>query len=60
MTYRAASDAVWDVFVDADTGKVLRRANLVKSDAPANVWENYPGAPPGGDRAAASTSSAAG
>ncbi len=45
VTYRAASDAVYDVLVDAVSGKLLRRANLVKSDAPARVWENYPGRP---------------
>jgi hypothetical protein len=43
--YRESSDAVWDMVVDADTGKVVRRANLVKS---AEVWENHPGAVPGG------------
>jgi extracellular elastinolytic metalloproteinase len=48
VTYRAAADAVWDVVVDADRGKVLRRVNLVKSDVPAKVWENYPGSPNGG------------
>ncbi|WP_053226974.1 M36 family metallopeptidase [Solirubrobacter soli] len=45
VTYRAASDAVWDVVVDADTGDVLHRVNMVKS---AKVWENHPGAVPGG------------
>ena len=48
VVYRAAPDAVYDVMVDADTGKVLRRINLVKSDAPALVWERYPGAASGG------------
>jgi hypothetical protein len=48
VTYRAAADAVYDVLVDAESGKLLRRANLVKSDAPAKVWENYPGAVDGG------------
>ena len=43
VTYRAASDAVYDVLVDAENGKVLRRANLVKSATPAKVWENHPG-----------------
>ncbi len=48
VTYRAASDAVYDVLVDASGGKLLRRANLVKSEAPAKVWKNYPGADQGG------------
>ena len=48
VTYRAASDAVWDVVVDADNGRVVKRANLVKSDVPAKVWENYPGSAAGG------------
>jgi extracellular elastinolytic metalloproteinase len=48
VTYRAAPDAVYDVMVDADTGKILRRINLVKSAAPADVWEYYPGAANGG------------
>jgi hypothetical protein len=45
VTYRESSDAVWDMVVDAGTGRVLRRANLVKS---ADVWENHPGTGPGG------------
>ena len=49
VSYRAASDAVYDVLVDAASGKLLRRANLVKSDAPAKVWKNYPGATDGGN-----------
>jgi hypothetical protein len=48
VRYRASADAVWDVVVDAGTGKVVRRANLVKSDVPALVWDNYPGAASGG------------
>ena len=35
--------------VDAERGKVLRRANLVKS-ADAMVWDNHPGAAFGGQR----------
>ena len=42
VTYRASSTAVWDVVVDADSGQVLERVNLVKS-ASGLVWENYPG-----------------
>ena len=51
MTYRESSTAVWDMFVDADSGKVLKRANLVKSAPPAMVWDNYPGAALGGTAA---------
>jgi extracellular elastinolytic metalloproteinase len=47
VTYRASSAEVWDMFVDGDTGKVLKRANLVKSVS-GLVWENYPGATLGG------------
>ena len=43
VTYRESSTAVWDVFVDADSGQVLKRVNMVKS-ASGLVWENYPGA----------------
>jgi extracellular elastinolytic metalloproteinase len=45
INYRAASDAVWDVVVDAHSGAVLKRTNMVKS---AEVWENHPGTVPGG------------
>ena len=31
VTYRAASDAIWDVIVDADSGAVLKRNNMVKA-----------------------------
>ena len=48
VTYRASSTAVWDMFVDAGTGHVRKRVNMVKSDVPAKVWENYPGAASGG------------
>ena len=43
VTYRAADDAVYDVMVDAATGKLLRRANLVKSAVMARVWDTNPG-----------------
>ena len=43
VTYRAGVDAVYDVMVDARTGKLLRRANLVKSAVPARVWDDHPG-----------------
>jgi extracellular elastinolytic metalloproteinase len=47
LTYDAAPDAWYDAVVDATTGRVLRRANLVKSIA-GRVFDNYPGAPLGG------------
>ena len=44
VTYAAASDAVYDAIVDAETGRVVKQANLVKSAAgDALVWERYPG-----------------
>ena len=52
VTYTAASDAVYDAFVDAETGRVVKKANLVKSAAgDALVWERYPGAAVGGTAA---------
>ena len=48
VTYRADAGAVYDAFVDARSGLVRRKVNLVKNDTPATVWENYPGAPQGG------------
>src|SRR4051794_14342004 len=42
VVYRSSSTEVWDTTVDADSGRILRRVNLVKSSAPADVWENYP------------------
>jgi hypothetical protein len=47
VTYRASSAAWYDAVVDAATGAVLRRANMVDS-LTANVFHNYPGAPVGG------------
>jgi extracellular elastinolytic metalloproteinase len=54
VTYRSSSAEVWDAFVDARSGKVRRRVNMVKSDTPASVWENYPmaGAAIGGNAVA--------
>jgi extracellular elastinolytic metalloproteinase len=49
--YRAGPDAVYDATVDAASGDVLRAANMVKSEAPALVWERYPGAAVGGSAA---------
>jgi hypothetical protein len=48
VTYRATSRAWYDAVVDAQTGRILRRANLVEDFAPAAVWEKYPGAAVGG------------
>jgi len=47
VTYEASSAAWYDAVVDAATGAVLRRANMVDS-LTANVFHNYPGAPVGG------------
>jgi extracellular elastinolytic metalloproteinase len=43
-----ALDEAWDVVVDASTGSVLYRASLAAHDASGTVYENYPGAPEGG------------
>lgn len=43
----ASSTGVYDTLVDARTGDVVRRSNLVKF-ATAPVFENYPGAAAGG------------
>ncbi|MDA0165128.1 M36 family metallopeptidase [Solirubrobacter ginsenosidimutans] len=48
VTYRSSSAEVWDAFVDARSGKVRRRVNMVKSDTNATVWENTPTAALGG------------
>jgi extracellular elastinolytic metalloproteinase len=45
LTYAATSLRWYDAVVDARTGAVLYRANLVKF---ADVYHNYPGAPVGG------------
>jgi Zn-dependent metalloprotease len=45
LTYAASSVAVYDAVVDAATGEVLYRANLVKFAGPAQVFRNYPGDP---------------
>ena len=51
VQYRAGDDAVYDATVDARTGAVLRRANMVKSEARASVWERFPGDGAGGTAA---------
>jgi extracellular elastinolytic metalloproteinase len=48
VTYRASSTAWYHAVVDARTGEVLRRSNLVDHATPVTVFENYPGAPNGG------------
>jgi extracellular elastinolytic metalloproteinase len=47
LTFPAGSDAWYAAVVDATTGEVLRRENLVKG-LTASVWGRYPGAPAGG------------
>ena len=49
LTYDAGPAAWYDAVVDATTGRVLRRANLVKG-VDASVFDNYPGAPRGGEQ----------
>ena len=46
MTYRATSTAFYDAVVDAASGAVLYRQNLVKAAANAEVYPNHPGASP--------------
>ena len=48
VTYEAGPGEFYDAFVDARSGLVRRKVNLVKNATPASVWENYPGAPLGG------------
>jgi Zn-dependent metalloprotease len=43
VTYDAAPDAIYDATVDAKTGKVLRRVNMVKSATNATVWDRWAG-----------------
>jgi hypothetical protein len=47
LSYDASSEAWYDAIVDATTGDVLRRANMVKG-VNADVFENYPGDVNGG------------
>ncbi|MDX6732206.1 MAG: extracellular elastinolytic metalloproteinase [Baekduia sp.] len=51
LTYQASSTRWYDAVVDAATGRVLYRANLVKQVANASVYTNYPGAANGGTQA---------
>jgi len=50
LTYAASNLQHYDAVVDATTGEVLYRANLVKFFTDALVYHNYPGAPDGGAR----------
>ncbi|QEC47228.1 PKD domain-containing protein [Baekduia soli] len=50
LTYAASSTRVYDAVVDAATGEVLYRANLVKFAVDAGVYHNFPGAALGGTR----------
>ena len=53
MQYRTSGTALYDAVVDAVTGRVLHRANLVKFAVNVNVFPHYPGAPsPGGTQTA--------
>jgi extracellular elastinolytic metalloproteinase len=45
VLFRAARTADYETLVDARTGAVLYRQNLVKGAEPALVYPNYPGAP---------------
>lgn len=53
VLYRATPLAWYAAVVDAETGAVLYRSNLVRH-VNAQVWEQYPGAPQGGAQAAVS------
>jgi extracellular elastinolytic metalloproteinase len=44
-----AQDQAWDTVIDAASGDVLYRANLVENESEGTVYRNYPGAPAGGD-----------
>ena len=43
VTYQATSVALYDAVVDATSGAVLYRQNLVKFAGDATVWPNFPG-----------------
>ncbi len=44
-------DEAWDLVVDARSGAVLYKKSLVQREAEGTVYENYPGAPRGGEPA---------
>ncbi len=41
-------DKAWDTVVDAQSGAVLSKQDLVKHESEGTVYENFPGAPKGG------------
>ena len=41
-------DEAYQVVVDAETGKQLHKSSLVQTDSGGTVYDNYPGAPAGG------------
>ncbi len=41
-------DSAWDTVVDAQSGAILWKQSLVKNDSEGTVYENFPGAPKGG------------
>ncbi|MEA2171759.1 MAG: extracellular elastinolytic metalloproteinase, partial [Solirubrobacteraceae bacterium] len=43
VIYQATGDAVYDDVIDADSGALLYRGNLVKGVANAHVYQNHPG-----------------
>lgn len=58
VQYRAGPQAVYDEIVDADRGRVLRRANLVRFAADdASVFPSWPGGPLAGPATVPLTSS---
>jgi extracellular elastinolytic metalloproteinase len=48
LFHQASSTAYYHAVLDAQTGRVLYRANLVKAAAPADIFAHYPGAVNGG------------
>jgi extracellular elastinolytic metalloproteinase len=42
-------DQAWQVVIDAQSGKELYRTSLVQHDTGGTVYDNYPGAPAGGE-----------
>jgi extracellular elastinolytic metalloproteinase len=51
-TVHASSQATYHTLVDAESGAILHRQNLVKFAAPALMFDRYPGASPGGTQTA--------
>ena len=48
VTDQAGAKGTWDAFVDAKSGRLLRRQSLVDYDATTTFYPRYPGAPHGG------------